>query len=207
MSSRLWMQCALPRRLAFLDTCIRPIQRQASTSANPYPYPTTANPTPHQIFHLPRSATKADVKARYYELVRIYHPDSPVSRPLPPATAQARFHAISAAYDALRGKRPLASDPDEPQRARTDYHDLSTAMWRAKQRRRAELHVGMDERWKDRLMLGAIVLAVAAFVAQTYSTRIQALSAPSEARRRATVSANARREDTLTLAASEDDVK
>lgn len=38
--------------------------RAASTSANPYPFPKAAHPTPHQIFHLPRSATRADVKAR-----------------------------------------------------------------------------------------------------------------------------------------------
>lgn len=31
---------------------------------NPYPYPLHSNPTPHQIFHLPKSATKEDVKAR-----------------------------------------------------------------------------------------------------------------------------------------------
>ncbi|KAI0686840.1 hypothetical protein BC835DRAFT_1378184 [Cytidiella melzeri] len=40
-------------------------RRSGSTSANPFPYPThVARPTPHQIFHLPPSATQADVKAR-----------------------------------------------------------------------------------------------------------------------------------------------
>ena len=41
---------------------------------------------------------------------------------------------------------------------RPDYHSLSTAMWRAKQRRKAELNVGLDDRWKDGLMFGAITL-------------------------------------------------
>ncbi|OSX66257.1 hypothetical protein POSPLADRAFT_1094466, partial [Postia placenta MAD-698-R-SB12] len=75
-----------------------------SSTANPYPFPSSANPSPHQIFHLPLSATRDEVKARYYDLVRIYHPDSPVSRTVPPATAHARFQAISAAYAALSGK-------------------------------------------------------------------------------------------------------
>lgn len=33
-------------------------------SHNPFPYPSHRNPTPHQIFHLPRSATEAEIKAR-----------------------------------------------------------------------------------------------------------------------------------------------
>lgn len=41
---------------------------------------------------------------------------------------------------------------------KADLHNVSSAMWRAKQRRRAELNVGMDERWKDRLMLSLVVL-------------------------------------------------
>ena len=159
--------------------------RHAHNRANPYPYPTNAHPTPHQIFHLPRTATVQQVKSRCqshpfvlycshhartlicvsdhclhpdYELVRIYHPDSSISRALPPDRAQARFHAITAAYDALRGKRPL-SDSGEPIVPRRDFHDLGTAMWRAKQQRKAELNVSViDDKWKDRMMLGLIFL-------------------------------------------------
>ncbi|CAL1711592.1 unnamed protein product [Somion occarium] len=160
-----------------------PQYRHASTSANPYPFPGHPNPTPHQIFHLPRNASKGDVKARYYDLVRIYHPDSPVNRMVSPAIAQARFQSIGAAYDVLRGKgRATGSDPDDPASSGGvhDYHDLSTAMWRAKQGRRADLNGGIDERWKDRLILGGVVLTIAGFVAQTYSTRRHALSAAFE---------------------------
>lgn len=39
-----------------------------------------------------------------FELARIYHPDSAVSRPLPAEVRQERWNAISAAYDSLRGK-------------------------------------------------------------------------------------------------------
>lgn len=35
-----------------------------ASSSNPYPYPNNLNPTPHQIFHLPKGASRADVKAR-----------------------------------------------------------------------------------------------------------------------------------------------
>ncbi|KAI0737605.1 hypothetical protein C8Q80DRAFT_1061784, partial [Daedaleopsis nitida] len=139
--------------------------RAASTSANPYPYPTTSHPSPHQIFHLPKNATRADVKARYFDLVRIYHPDSPLARAggVSTETAHARFQAIASAYAILSGKKP-AADLDDPDAdgfggtARASYHDLSTAMWRARQRRRAELDTGLDERWKERMMTGALVV-------------------------------------------------
>ncbi|KAI0780291.1 hypothetical protein C8Q74DRAFT_1169424, partial [Fomes fomentarius] len=138
--------------------------RSASTSANPYPFPANAHPTPHQIFHLPKSATRADVKARYYDLVRIYHPDSPVARAggVSAETAHARFQAISSAYASLSGKKLAATlDGTDPEgfgaSTRSSYHDLSTAMWRARQRRRAELDVGLDERWKERIMVGAVL--------------------------------------------------
>ncbi|KAI0759958.1 hypothetical protein BD413DRAFT_607376 [Trametes elegans] len=166
--------------------------RTASTSANPYPFPTQAHPSPHQIFHLPKSATRADVKARYYDLVRIYHPDSPSARAggISPETAHARFQAISSAYSVLSGKKPVASldGPDEPGFAgasRQSYHDLSTAMWRARQRKRAELDVGLDDRWKERTMLGALLLTIGVLVYQTYTTRSIALSEARQARRAA----------------------
>jgi hypothetical protein len=50
-------------------------RRYAHAASNPYPYPTTKSPTPHQIFHLPPSATENDIKARCA---------SPFSSPHPP---------------------------------------------------------------------------------------------------------------------------
>ncbi|TFK54253.1 hypothetical protein OE88DRAFT_1600073, partial [Heliocybe sulcata] len=130
--------------------------RWASSSSNQYPFPAHPHPTPHQIFHLPSSAPQEDIKARYYELVRMYHPDSPLSRSVSPETAEARFHAISAAYKILQGK---SMDPGSPDIGlRQDYHNLSTAIWKERQRRRAELKVGMDDKWKDRLLLGSVLL-------------------------------------------------
>ncbi|KAH9851344.1 hypothetical protein C2E23DRAFT_732882 [Lenzites betulinus] len=140
--------------------------RAASTSANPYPFPKNTHPTPHQIFHLPRSATRADVKARYYDLVRIYHPDSPVASAggISPEAAHARFQAIASAYAVLSGKKTASSvdgmsaEEGSSSGPRASYHDLSTAMWRARQMKRAEMNVGLDDRWKERIMLGAVVL-------------------------------------------------
>lgn len=111
-----------------------------------------------------------------YELVRIYHPDSPVSRVLPASTAQTRFQAITHAYDVLRGKtsHPSAINSSEVNvgevdRAKASFRNLETAMWRAKQQRRAEMRgmggVGMSDRTKDAIMVGAVVLV--SFVVQT----------------------------------------
>lgn len=36
----------------------------ASSSKNPYPFPSHRNPTPHQIFHLDTTASDAQIKAR-----------------------------------------------------------------------------------------------------------------------------------------------
>ncbi|KAH9930199.1 uncharacterized protein B0H18DRAFT_849909, partial [Fomitopsis serialis] len=75
-----------------------------STSArHSFPFPTHAQPTPHQIFHLPVGASQQDIKARYYDLVRVHHPDSPFSRDVPSQERHVRFQTITKAYDILRG--------------------------------------------------------------------------------------------------------
>lgn len=148
--------------------------RHTSTSSNPYPYPTHPHPRPHQIFHLPRSATQQQIKERCrwslhallngllnpffpvldYDLVRIYHPDSPIARKYPADIAQARFQSISKAYDLMRGKSDLTGDavtsrerPADPARFRP----------RATRRRHFDETVG-DERWKERILFGATLL-------------------------------------------------
>ncbi|EIM79342.1 uncharacterized protein STEHIDRAFT_143265 [Stereum hirsutum FP-91666 SS1] len=67
-----------------------------------YPFPMHRHPTPHQIFHLDVGASQADIKSRYYDLVRSHHPDSPHCRLLPTDLAHSRFQAITKAYDILR---------------------------------------------------------------------------------------------------------
>lgn len=48
----------------------------SSKGAERYAFPSKANPTPYEIFHFPkRGVTSAEVKLRYYDLVRTLHPD------------------------------------------------------------------------------------------------------------------------------------
>lgn len=151
-----------------IATRIRYIVSSAPRSANPYPYPPNSNPTPHQIFHLPLSASQKEVKARYFELVRIYHPDSPVARAYPSEISEARFHAISASYDVLRGHRPtLDSESPHATPPRFDLH----AIWRAKQRHRQDPIGPADDRWKDGVLFGSLLVALGAFVYQISATR------------------------------------
>lgn len=142
----------------------------ASKSANPYPYPTQANPQPHQIFHLPRNANQEDVKRRYYELVRIYHPDSAVGRHYPSEVSQTRFQAISKAYDILRGKTSSSGEPVEV------THKVDPIRWSARSRRPHFDDTASDERWKERVIMGAVLVTLAAFVAQTSWTRQQVIA-------------------------------
>ncbi|KAI0000372.1 hypothetical protein BJV77DRAFT_939203, partial [Russula vinacea] len=122
----------------------------------PIPIPPKSNPTPHQIFHLPLNASQREVKSRYFELVRIYHPDSPIARAYPPDVSEARFHAISTSYDVLRGRRATLdpNSPDETPHPRVDLH----ALWRAKQRHRRDPMEPVDDRWKDGILLGSLFL-------------------------------------------------
>ncbi|KAG5716745.1 hypothetical protein E4T56_gene16185 [Termitomyces sp. T112] len=143
--------------------------------SNPYPFPPGLNPSPHQIFHLPKNASEGDVKARYYELVRIYHPDK-ADPSISNETAHARFQSITAAYDVLRGKTLLKDSlfPSTSSPVR-DFRYSTTAAWRARSRRN-ELYTGKDDRWKDHVILLGLVATVAILVAQVLSTRQQALS-------------------------------
>jgi len=162
----------------------------ASMSSNPYPFPKQANPAPHHIFHLPRGATQKDIKARYFELVRIYHPDSAVARHHPPDVAQAHFQAIKRAYDILQGRRALVDGMDAPP---------PTAGMRAREppsaraRRRPYFDdVKADERWTERVVVGGLLLTVIALFAQTYATKQQALSEAAARKRSARREAEAR---------------
>lgn len=48
---------------------------EGSPSKNTIPWPTHPNPTPYEIFHLPRNASLQDIKTQYFHLVKQYHPD------------------------------------------------------------------------------------------------------------------------------------
>ncbi|KAJ7583664.1 hypothetical protein C8J56DRAFT_954644 [Mycena floridula] len=74
-------------------------------STGQFPFPATERPSPHQIFHLSHNASQEEIKKRYYELVRMHHPDSSLDKTLSSAQKHVRFQAITAAYDTLRSSR------------------------------------------------------------------------------------------------------
>ncbi|KAG9028868.1 hypothetical protein FS837_003711, partial [Tulasnella sp. UAMH 9824] len=79
----------------------------SAVSKNRYPFPNHRNPTPHQIFHLPLGADQQAVKSRYYELVKIHHPDA--CHGLDPAISHERFQRIQQAYNFLRNPKKRSS--------------------------------------------------------------------------------------------------
>lgn len=96
-----------------------------------FPWPTSPHATPYEIFHLTPSCTTAEVKRRYYELVKLYHPDkaahaadatAPASTTSGSAASVAadneRFHKIVAANDLLT---------DRARRAAFDRHGVGWA--------------------------------------------------------------------------------
>ncbi|KAF6763197.1 hypothetical protein DFP72DRAFT_526671 [Ephemerocybe angulata] len=152
----------------------------SNANTNAYPYPSRKNPSPHEIFHLPRNATEADVKARYFDLVRIYHPDKATD--LAAEDAHARFRAITSAYDILRGKRTGGIGEDGVDggiNANVDLRYQTTAAWRAAHRKRQqELYSSgaADEKWKDRIILFGVVSTIVFVVANTFTTRKEAMA-------------------------------
>ncbi|KAJ7497192.1 hypothetical protein FB451DRAFT_1210442 [Mycena latifolia] len=123
--------------------------RHVTTKSAPFPFPTTPNPTPHQIFHLPRNASQSDVKERYFNLVRIYHPDK-ADPSVPSEVAHARFQAIATAYNALRANPPSSGDKAT----------AATPTARAMYKRSRNLYSGpqlADDSWKDRVIVAGVI--------------------------------------------------
>ncbi|KAI0339754.1 hypothetical protein BDW22DRAFT_1380502 [Trametopsis cervina] len=176
----------------------RLIFRHVSTSSYPsisslYPFPQHPHPTPHQIFHLSSTATQQDIKARYFDLVKIYHPDSPHSRQVPSSVRHARFQSITYAYDVLRGKASrqhlgdtwndsVYAELERRRRYRPSTHGGTRASsgsnrgWGAGEfafswddytdnaRSRSKTLDGANDQWKDKVILCAAVLAVGAAI-------------------------------------------
>ncbi|KAJ6586816.1 hypothetical protein DFH09DRAFT_910503 [Mycena vulgaris] len=152
----------LSSRHVFTRVCILHA-RHVATRPAVFPFPTTPNPTPHQIFHLPRDASQADVKARYFNLVRIYHPDK-ADPSVPSDVAHARFQAIATAYNALRTNSPSA-----PDKANT-----ATPAARAMYKRSRNLYSGpqlADESWKDRIIVAGVIFVRLLAVLHPAATR------------------------------------
>ncbi|KAJ4468197.1 hypothetical protein J3R30DRAFT_3305559 [Lentinula aciculospora] len=158
-----------------LKTTNRLSSSNYSTKSQSFPYPKQANPTPHQIFHLPPNASQDDIKNRYYELVRIYHPDK-ARTSVSSEEANARFRSISHAYNILRGKVTSTESSTTPPKD-TRYEATTAARRAAHVRRHRELYEGgaVDDRWKDRIILFGVIGTVLLFVVQATMTRNDAM--------------------------------
>ncbi|KAJ7287641.1 hypothetical protein C8J57DRAFT_1496054 [Mycena rebaudengoi] len=146
------------RRCLFYTTRASYVRRASNKPA--FPFPSNPNPTPHQIFHLPRNAPQDDVKARYFDLVRIYHPDK-VDPSTPSEVAHARFQAIATAYNALKTGSAA-------------HHPVPTPAARAMYKRSRNLYSGQqlyDDSWKDRIIVASVIFAAFCFAIQTAATR------------------------------------
>ncbi|BFZ58911.1 hypothetical protein PYCC9005_005979 [Savitreella phatthalungensis] len=78
----------------------------SSSAASAFTFPPQTYPSPYEIFHLDRSCSTSDVKRRYYELVKQFHPDRL------PGCSEAdneRFRKIVAANDLLTNVSRRAS--------------------------------------------------------------------------------------------------
>ncbi|KAH9989906.1 hypothetical protein BJV74DRAFT_772879 [Russula compacta] len=136
----------------------------SSSTSTPFPFPAHRNPTPHQIFHLPSNASQAEIKARYYELARTFHPDSPASQGLSPSVRHAHFHAVTTAYDVLRGRSHAhhlchGSAADDTYAAELARRRRQHARRQTYYRRAAPEFAeeggmsGADDAWKDQLII------------------------------------------------------
>ena len=91
-----------------------------------------------------------------YELARTFHPDSPAAQTLPATVRHARFHAVTRAYDVLRGKPHSLSITDDD----VDAELARRRRQRQVYRRRAAADFaeavgvgGTNEAWKDQVII------------------------------------------------------
>ncbi|KAJ7650982.1 hypothetical protein FB45DRAFT_820431 [Roridomyces roridus] len=138
--------------------CLVHARLSSTASGTSYSFPKHQHPTPHEIFHLPRSASQVEIKKRYIELVRLHHPDSSSARDFSPEERHKRFQMVSSAYDALRIKPTVIHERD-----RTTWEEIARRKRAqghySRHSRRAEYEYAewknphVDDRWFDRVIL------------------------------------------------------
>ncbi|EAU91107.2 hypothetical protein CC1G_03275 [Coprinopsis cinerea okayama7 len=161
----------------------RILARAASTTAQQFPFPAHRNPSPHEVFHLPRNATEADIKARYFDLVRLYHPDK--ASDVPADVAHHRFQVITHAYDVLRGKKASGTVDGDQANPSVDLRYQTTAAWRTMHRRRTEelyKSGAADDKWKDRLIVAGVIGTILFVITNTMTTRREVMAEFSRSR-------------------------
>lgn len=86
--------------------------KMKSTIKNLIKLTSKINPTPLEIFDLPLNFNKNDLKLKYYDLVRLYHPDSHFNNELSHKQKTKDFQLIVKAYEILSdvNKRQLYSN-------------------------------------------------------------------------------------------------
>ncbi|KAF5377079.1 hypothetical protein D9757_007731 [Collybiopsis confluens] len=149
--------------------------RFLSTNSNSFTFPThLSNPSPYDIFHLRYGCTSQQIKERYIELVRQYHPDSPACRAVPASERHARFQAIRAAYDSLRKADKIGlrnahmfhEYADEIARRKNIFHkhqqyrNRGPNVSRREYEPRYKWESNADDRWKDCMMIGFGVASI-----------------------------------------------
>jgi hypothetical protein len=90
-----------------------------------------------------------------YELARTFHPDSPASQGLPSSVRHARFHAVTRAYDILRGRSNAHLGHDVynaelSRRRHQHYHRQANYQRATPESAEAE---GADDAWKDQVII------------------------------------------------------
>ncbi|KAJ3869983.1 hypothetical protein EV359DRAFT_28808 [Lentinula novae-zelandiae] len=161
VSSQIW--CSKP-------SCVRCV---SSNSSSAFPFPTQPRPSPYEIFHLPYGCSSQQIKERYYDLVRQYHPDSPYCRLTPASERHARFQAIRAAYDSLRKGDKIGLKnahlfdeyADEIARRKNIYYKHQQYRNRGPNvakghESRYEWNSNADDRWKDHMILGFGIVSI-----------------------------------------------
>ncbi|KID88366.1 Heat shock protein DnaJ [Metarhizium guizhouense ARSEF 977] len=109
---------------------------------SPPPWPRSPHPTPYEIFGMQRGAPYT--KRRFYQLVKLYHPDTHDKDALPSSSPQQISHATRLErYHLVVAANNLLSDPNK--RRLYDHHGIGwTAGHRAPDLREA------DKAWRHR---------------------------------------------------------
>jgi DnaJ-class molecular chaperone len=79
--------------------------RNPAPSSDDIRWPKSSNPSPYEIFGLPPSASASEIKKRYYQLARIYHPDSRAASAEAEQERLHRFRQVVQANELLSAAR------------------------------------------------------------------------------------------------------